>query len=351
MIFSRLAKDSSLFLAWRSSVKIWLEDDPCERAKTLYNQLREFKPPRWLNDIDVSLEKAFAGQGELFQQLKEWGGQQLDSSADDADTYNLRILLPALCFSFLKIKNSILQNKKSQRRGLEDIIEFAFGVGKGNFNILYESSIRLRESPEVAVCPNAIVDTLVTFPVTNLKGKPVKPDDLLKTAEFTVVRNAWWSPDPRADISVIVFPSEYKRPDLDTNCNQVIIDFCTTQSQRRTLGAEDDIIFGMAAARGEAVIYSCWWEGDEMFYAKHEAWMLTDPRQFIGFYVFLCNLANHARKSLQTMFTSYQANDRVTALTTHLWRAPDHPPKQTYERSRLSSDGSGDDRQAGGSGD
>ncbi|OBZ69272.1 hypothetical protein A0H81_10865 [Grifola frondosa] len=247
---SALARNTTLFATWRDDVKIRIRASPCIEANTLYEQLREFEPPRWLNDIEVP-EQVYKGQGDYFRQLKEWG----DSSAVNADTYNLRTLLPTLCYSFLKIKNSTLKNEASQRRGIDDIIEFAFGVEKYRLDILIKSPIRLRESPNIAVSPNAIADILVTFPVTNLEGS-VLVDDFFEAAGSAAAPNAWWSPTPPRYISVIVFPSEYKRPDLVTNCNQVIIDFCTAQSQRRSLGAENDIIFGMAAARGEAVVYS-----------------------------------------------------------------------------------------------
>ncbi|OBZ69105.1 hypothetical protein A0H81_10858 [Grifola frondosa] len=308
---SALARNATLFLNWRADVKIW-QENPCVEAKTLYNQLREFRLPKWLNDIDVPREDVIEGEGDFYRELKEWGGQQHDPSVDNADTYHLHTFLPMLCLSFIRIKNSKLQNEASQGRRIDDIIEFAFGLKKGRkFDVFYDSHIRLRKSPNVAVSPNAIADTLVTFPVTNLKGRPVLSDVFLRTAGPAAAPNVSWSPDPPDDISVIVFPSEYKRLDLDTNCNRIIIDFCTAQSQRRSLGAEDDIIFGMAAAGGEAVIYSCWWEGDEMCYAKHEAWMLTNPRQFIELYVFLCNLAEHARKSLQTMFASSSSQAKL----------------------------------------
>ncbi|OBZ68691.1 hypothetical protein A0H81_11031 [Grifola frondosa] len=310
---SEFARNPDDFSSWKGFSGV-LHADPCEEVKTLYSKLSEFKPPQWLNELPQ--EEYLKGQADFFQHLKDWSRLQ-ESLADDTDpNFNLKPLLSVLSLSFLKIQS---KNEASRRLGMDDIVELVFGLQKDRkFDVLQ-------------------------YPSGHNYG-------ILPPLESEVARNAFWSPVPPESISVIAFPSEHRRLDLITNCNQVIMDLATAQSQRRALGFKDDIIFGVAGARGEAAVLSSWWEDGRIRYTQHENRILTDPAQFVQFYVFLCKLADHAQKHLQAAVVDlHSPKYRAETLKANTWRAPDPPHfKRGTKRSRPSDHDEGGSATDGG---
>ncbi|OBZ66164.1 hypothetical protein A0H81_13772 [Grifola frondosa] len=319
-----LAAKGTDFETWREGAGILDGGIPSNEAKTLYNQLRVFKVPKWSTNLPESED--WENESIFLQALKSLPTE----AEDDPNMYQIEHFLHVLSLAFVRYYNSALANEASQRRGLDDIVELAFGRKKDEFEVHIEARMRIPRS--TALCANrlganAVVDTLITFPapalhVDRFKGAGVSP----QTAYHTQ-----WYPGP----------NNYKKTNQTSNSNQVIMDFGTAQSQRRALGLKDRVIFGIAGAAGRVTVLSSWWNGDKINFIEHERWDLSRPLKFIEFYMFLCNLAAYMRHSMQAELDEYDITKGAATVQDHLWRAlepPTRPPKAGSKRSRPSND-------------
>ncbi|OBZ66226.1 hypothetical protein A0H81_13786 [Grifola frondosa] len=277
---SELAANGMDFETWREGAGLYDGGIPCDEAKTLYHQLCIFKVPKWSTNLPESED--WQNESILLQALK---GLPTESEDDPKhkDEYDVRI----------------------------------------------EARIRIRQS-NTRLVANAVVDTLVTFPTPALHIDRFKAAGLSTQTAY----HTQWYPGP-GDVSpsLIVLPCEYKKTNHASNCNRVIMDFGTAQSQRRALGLEDRVIFGIAGGARRVTVLSSWWNGDKINFIEHERWDLSRPLKFIEFYMFLCNLAAYMRRSIQADLHSYDIEKVAVTVQNNLWRAADPP-------TRLSSTGS-----------
>ncbi|OBZ66162.1 hypothetical protein A0H81_13770 [Grifola frondosa] len=337
---SELAASNTDFELWMQGAGLYERGIPCDDAKTLYDELCVFKVPRWSTNLPES--EFLQDESICLEALKSLPME----SEDDLNMYQIEHFLPVLSLAFVRYYDSRWANEASQRRGLDDIVELAFGRKKGHaFDIRIEARIRICQSnwsSAKSLGADAVVDALVTFP-----APPLTTGDF-KTAGVSIqtAYHTQWSPGTSdGSPSLIVLPCEYKNTNQSSNCNKVIMDFGTAQSQRRAIGLKDRVIFGIAGAAGRVTVLSSWWNGDKINYAKHATWELTLPLRFIEFYMFLCNLAAYMRRSMQAELQEYDIIKGAVTVQDHLWRAPEPPTPSnaSSKRWRISNDDAHED--------
>jgi hypothetical protein len=110
--------------------------------------------------------------------------------------------------------------------------------------------------------PNAQADTLITMPFPAIKHKI--RDLRLSFTDPALTNHLYWTANGTLDkFSIIVFPGEFNKDDVECNMNQLIMVFTTAQAQRRALSLENSVIMGATSGRGRVRIYSSYWDSED----------------------------------------------------------------------------------------
>jgi hypothetical protein len=181
---------------------------------------------------------------------------------------------------FYSIRNAG-ENEFSKRRGIDGMLELAFSSRKAaihdivyvDLGILslpplmpssFEKQMKLPNSnqPGVRVGPIAEPDALVV-----MKIDPVTMDAIheaistvfLDPQSAEIRSRLYWAPIALGPNSLIAFPGEFKNRPGQRNQNQLLIDLCTAQSQRRAFGLPNSIVWGAVGSGSLFTVYSASW--------------------------------------------------------------------------------------------
>lgn len=128
----------------------------------------------------------------------------------------------------------------------------------------FEENVYVRNPKKIAKFPRyAKADALVTVDfLPHSEIATFEEIDILSdpgTMEY--LEQAYYKGMTAYPIKLIVFAQEYKRHNADRNVasRQVAYHLSTAQSQRRSLGLRDQVIFGGVYADSRLTIYSCCW--------------------------------------------------------------------------------------------
>ena len=144
---------------------------------------------------------------------------------------------------------------------------FCHGPQTTSFRFEQEFQVCRSESWDTVVSSRAVADTVV---VKTVPGERMDEVTLALTALGLVaadrserLRRLFWTPNPTLPNTVIVFLGKFKKAEGDRNQNQLVLDFGTTQYQRRCLGLPNAVIWGITCASGNVKVYSSMWTDEE----------------------------------------------------------------------------------------
>ncbi|KDQ17242.1 hypothetical protein BOTBODRAFT_30057 [Botryobasidium botryosum FD-172 SS1] len=278
-------------------------------------------------------------EAEFFASLtRSLGGLDLN---DAQDVYEVVKVLDRLAFSHSDILSAEGKRTGHRLSGITDIIKVAFSrrVGR-NCTVLNGAKVRVRKTrpPTRTASLVSVAEILVIAPCNKVRFEFIHEIDF-----------SWEATWPEA-FSIIGFACEFELSGEGKAARKLAVDLSTAQSQRKSLGLPDEVIYGIIRD-GSIQVYACWWQADESGESKiwfrrvNGGFDLKHPVQVIKFYIFLSKMHDHIMK-LKRQFDLLQALPRPTS--DQYWRAHGPPPSPMEVSSSETSHGHVYDQVSGG---